>query len=102
MLTYTFLTFERVSCSVCLREMSVMSWAIFCSMVPTICAPVKAIEAVMLKVPLGFMAMPPLSLDSFEAGKLNVSGKVPRVPRVTDSGIIDAIDIELRPPRFIV
>ena len=67
MLTYTFFTAARVSCSVCWREMSVIFMAMFCSMVPTICAPVRAIEAVTLKVPLGFITMPPLSLLSSEA-----------------------------------
>ena len=48
--------------------MSTISLEMFCSITPTIWAPVSAIEAVMLKVPLGFMGMPPDSVDSVVAG----------------------------------
>ena len=78
--------------------MSVICMAMFCSMVPTICAPVMATEAVMLKVPLGFMGMPLEVLSVFSlVGK--EMGNV-MVPMVTESGIMDII--EPPPPKFIV
>ena len=60
------LTLVRVECSDWLREMLAMSMAMLFSRVPTICAPVRAMEAVMLKVPLGFMGMLVAALASDE------------------------------------
>ena len=92
------LTLVRVECSDWLREMLAMSMAISFSIVPTIWAPVSAMEAVMLKVPLGFMG---ILVDAF-ASEVLLSGKemgnvVP--PMVMESGIMELT--ELLPPKFI-
>ena len=67
------------------------------SIVPTICAPVRAIEAVMLKVPLGFIGML-VEVSSVPPLEGNEMGNVVP-PMVIESGIIEPI--ELRPPKFI-
>ena len=67
------------------------------NMVPTICAPVKAIDAVMLNVPLGFIGMlvDDSSVDVLEGNEMG--NVVP--PMVMESGSIELV--ELLPPKFI-
>ena len=78
--------------------MLAMSMAMPFTMVPKIWAPVSAIEAVMLKVPLGFMGMPPVVVPLEDPLLGNEMGSVVP-PMVMESGSIE--DIELRPPMFI-
>jgi len=66
--------------------------------VPTICAPVTASDAVMLKVPLGFIGM---ALEDEELALLvgkEMGNVVP--PMVMESGNMDDMEPP-RPPKFI-